>query len=258
MIRHALRYAVHGWPVFALIGKVPPKDTEGVYAATTEPGAITKMFNRDGLNIGIALPGHVVVDIDIKHEGPAWLTEHRRQLHGLTLTCKTGGGGFHFYFELPPGELKGLICKGVDLRRGAGQYVVAPPSIHPVTGCQYEWIRSWPSKPQPVPPWLLEQIRRPEPARIPTREPLTTDYGVLIERARKYLEKCPPAISGQCGHVTTFETCLKLVGNFDLDPQTAFSLLLEWNRTCCPPWTEKEMRHKLRDALRTARGERAA
>jgi len=261
MLEYALKYAAHDWPVLALVGKVPPGDTDGVYAATTDPDEIRKMFNRDGLNIGVALPGHVIVDVDIKHDGPTWLTEHRRRLHGLTLTCKTGGGGYHFYFEMPQGiELRGLICKGVDLRRGAGQYVVAPPSIHPVTGCQYEWIRSWPNKPQPVPAWLLEQMRRP----VVQRQMLSThdmrrSQSVAFDRAVKYLSRCDVAISGSGGHQQTFTVCLKLASTFpELSAEYLWIALQDWNAQCQPPWNEKDLQHKLNDALRSVRGERAA
>ena len=258
MIDHALRYAAHGWPVLALIGKVPPADTDGVYAATTDPDRIRRMFAHPGLNVGIALHHHLVVDVDIKHDGPRWLAERRRKLHGLTLTCKTGGGGYHFYFALPPGELRGMICKGVDLRRGAGQYVVAPPSIHLVTGCQYEWIRTWPNRPQPVPGWLLEQVRRPVARPIETYN-MRRSQSVAFERAVRYLQRCDVAISGSGGHHTTFNVCLKLAANFpELDFEYLWILLSDWNQQCSPPWNETELRHKLNDALRSVRGERAA
>jgi len=260
MIASALRYAAHGWPVFALVGKVPPAETAGVYAATTDIDVIRRMFCHSGLNIGIALPGHVVVDVDCKHEGPNWLAEHRRRLHGVTLTCKTGGGGVHFYFEMPQGvDLRGLICKGVDLRRGAGQYVVAPPSIHPVTGCQYEWIRSWPNKPQPVPPWLLEQMRRPAPAPRANAFDACRTQGVSFDRAVKYLSRCDVAVSGSGGHQQTFNICLKLAQTFpELSAEYLWIALQDWNAQCAPPWSESELRHKLTDALRSVRGESAA
>jgi|GEM_PF-4321414 len=259
MLNHALRYARHGWPVLALVGKIPPAETNGVHNATTDLETVRRMFARPGLNIGIALPGHLVVDVDCKHDGPNWLAEHRRKLHGLTLTCKTGGGGWHFYFELPQGDLRGLICKGVDLRRGAGHYVVAPPSIHPVTGAQYEWIRSWPNRPQPVPAWLLKQVRRPAPAPIQTRHEMRCSQGVAFERAARYLSRCDVAISGSGGHQTTFNVCLKLASQFpELSEEFLWILLSDWNAQCQPPWCERDLRHKLADALRSVRGGAAA
>ncbi len=36
--------------------------------------------------------------------------------------------------------------------------------------------------------------------------------------------------------------------DFDLSPEDAFPILAEWNQTCQPPWTERELWHKLHDA----------
>lgn len=260
MIRRALRYAAQGRPVLALIGKVPPAETDGVYAASTDPVAIREMFNRPGLNIGISLRDYLVVDVDFKHDGPKWLAEHRERLLGLTLTCKTGGGGWHFWFHRPDGDLRGLICKGVDLRRGAGHYVVVPPSIHPITGAQYEWVNGFPTEPQLVPPWLLEQVRRPEPERAEPTEHRSIDRSTLFERAQKYVALCDVSISGSEGHLTAIRTAAKLIAKFpELCDEDYWDLLLDWNRGCQPPWSSKELRHKLSDALKRAgRRDRAA
>src|SRR5262249_29785504 len=41
----------------------------------------------------------------------------------------------------------------------------------------------------------------PPPAAAPAPRP---DRGDVLDRARRYLDRCPPAISGQNGHGTTF------------------------------------------------------
>lgn len=66
-----------------------------------------------------------------------------------------------------------------------------------------------------------------------------------IERARRYIAKCPPAISGQGGHDATFHAAAVLVHGFALDEPDAFALLSEYNRGCVPPWSERELRHKI-------------
>jgi hypothetical protein len=38
----------------------------------------------------------------------------------------------------------------------------------------------------------------------------------VLERAQRYLSKCPPAISGEQGHKTTFRVACKLVHGFAL------------------------------------------
>lgn len=70
----------------------------------------------------------------------------------------------------------------------------------------------------------------------------------VIERARAYLAKCPPAISGQGGHKTTFHTACILVKGFLLEDQQAMLLLQEWNHRCVPPWSERELEHKIKGA----------
>lgn len=69
-------------------------------------------------------------------------------------------------------------------------------------------------------------------------------------RARRYLAKLPPALSGSGGHNQTLQAACRLV-EFGLREEEAFLLLAEWNVTHCkPPWGEGELRHKLADAFR--------
>jgi hypothetical protein len=72
----------------------------------------------------------------------------------------------------------------------------------------------------------------------------------LLRRARAYLATIEGAISGQRGHDRTFRAACVLVQKFGLTVAQALPLLLEWNETCEPPWSEKELLHKLQDAER--------
>jgi hypothetical protein len=54
----------------------------------------------------------------------------------------------------------------------------------------------------------------------------------VIERARRYIAKCAPAISGQGGHDATFHVAAVLVHGFALPENDALMLLREWNVTC--------------------------
>jgi putative DNA primase/helicase len=58
----------------------------------------------------------------------------------------------------------------------------------------------------------------------------------------------PGAVSGQGGHNQTFRAACVLVRNFALQVKEALPLLREWNETCQPPWSERELLHKLEDA----------
>ncbi len=69
-----------------------------------------------------------------------------------------------------------------------------------------------------------------------------------IARAEAYVEHCAPAVSGSGGSVDTFNLAMKIARGFDLDVETAFHVLWPWNLTCQPPWSEKDLRKKIRDA----------
>lgn len=72
----------------------------------------------------------------------------------------------------------------------------------------------------------------------------------VVERARKYCAKCPPAVSNQSGHNKTFHMACILVLGFSLDRSQALTVLSEWNQTCQPPWSERELEHKIDDAFK--------
>jgi hypothetical protein len=74
------------------------------------------------------------------------------------------------------------------------------------------------------------------------------------DRARAYLAKLPSAVSGQGGHTATYHAAVVLVKGFALDDDSAARLLGEWNQSRCqPPWSGSELRHKLREAVRSSR-----
>ncbi len=69
-------------------------------------------------------------------------------------------------------------------------------------------------------------------------------------RASAFVARCRPAISGQGGHNQAFGTIIHAVRGFALDEETAFELIAsEYNPRCEPPWSDDELRHKIRDAL---------
>lgn len=71
----------------------------------------------------------------------------------------------------------------------------------------------------------------------------------LEHRAAAYLDRMPPAISGQGGHSATYAAATALVHGFGLEPAVAFAMLSDqYNPRCQPPWTEKELMHKVTEA----------
>lgn len=68
-------------------------------------------------------------------------------------------------------------------------------------------------------------------------------------RARAYLAKLPNAVSGSGGHKATLAAACVLV-EFGLGYSDAWEVLKDWNRTHCqPPWEERDLCHKLKDAF---------
>jgi len=91
---------------------------------------------------------------------------------------------------------------------------------------------------------LLAEAPRPAP---PVRvAPLSSD---VERRAVAYLATMPPAIAGQRGHDATWRAAIALARGFALDEHTTLRLLLsEYNPRCEPPWSERELRHKAKQA----------
>lgn len=70
----------------------------------------------------------------------------------------------------------------------------------------------------------------------------------VVDKARRYLDRMPPAVSGQNGHDQTFRVACVLVQGFGLDRHEARPLMDEYSARCIPPWKESEIEHKLADA----------
>ena len=73
-----------------------------------------------------------------------------------------------------------------------------------------------------------------------------------FERARRYIAKCLPALSGQHGHDATFYVACVLVHGFALGEADALLLMREFNQRCSPPWSEAELIHKIKSAANAA------
>jgi len=68
------------------------------------------------------------------------------------------------------------------------------------------------------------------------------------ERACSYVAAMPAAVSGQGGHNQTFAVACVLVQGFGLSAEEALPILREYNQRCQPPWSEKDLLHKLEGA----------
>lgn len=175
----------------------------------------------------------------------------------LTVRAKSGNAdpGRHFIFSWPgSGTIPNLRNhRGLPIDvRGAGGYFIAAPSLHK-SGSRYAWEIA-PGGATPVadaPEWLLHWVRAGEGKGVaaPARGRSRNGDSAVLARAEKYLAKCDPAISGQGGHDQTFAVARAIVYGFDLGADAGYDLLARlYNPRCDPPWNEKELQHKCRDA----------
>lgn len=110
------------------------------------------------------------------------------------------------------------------------------------------WRLNGPVDPQPRDiAWLKDKFWPLPPAPPPVD---WDSEGAVIERARRYIAKLPPSISGQSGHNACFRCACVLVIEFGLPEGAALGLLREWNQICQPPWSERELTHKVSQAMK--------
>ncbi|MGD9723590.1 MAG: bifunctional DNA primase/polymerase [Pirellulales bacterium] len=186
----------------------------------------------------------VVVDSD-SAEAVAFVETTLPRTPMQVLTTK----GRHFYFT-HPGT---VVRNGVKLRsmpldvRGDGGYVVAPPSTG-WTGHAYAWIEEPSAKmlkilPTFDPAWLAKE-------RVAPHTPIEPHSVDPVKRAAAYVARIEGAVSGQAGHAHTMRVAGILIQKFGLSMSQALPLMILWNSKCAPPWTERELVHKLQDAVK--------
>lgn len=213
----------------------------------------------DRHNIGVVCgPSNIVViDIDPRNDGAATFDALVAELGPLppTVTADSGGGGTHYVFRRPTGDLESKLGKGVDLLRDSRQFLVEP-SVHP-SGGTYRWRAGCaPDETQiaSLPPAWLARVRRA--VRRPSSMPVIIQSDIRIERARRYVAKLPPAISGDHGHTQMFNAVCCAMFGFDLDAEATLSIIAEYNQRCDPPFKERDLLHKIRSAAEHCKRDR--
>lgn len=124
------------------------------------------------------------------------------------------------------------------------------PSMPP-GGWRSELLAGEPINPDPVLA-LAEQprLRVVRPPELPTQ-------GLRLDRARKYVSRIPGAVAGQAGHTATFNAVAHVMYGFDLDPDDTMRVIADdYNPRCQPPWSEKELLHKIRSVAEKCNRER--
>lgn len=222
-------------------------------SATTDLMVIRDWFSANRYNIGVVCGASnvVVIDIDPRNGGAETFASLIAELGPLpaTLTADSGGGGTHYVFRRPAGELISKLGQGVDLLRDSRQFLVEP-SVHP-SGQRYRWRAG--CAPDEVtiadmpPSWVARIHQRALPRPTVTR----SRDDDRIRRARAYLAKIPGAVSNQSGHTATFNAVAAIMIGFDLSESDTLHLITEdFNPRCDPPWSERELKHKIKSVAK--------
>ena len=222
-------------------------------------------FNGTG-NIGVLLgePSGWLVDVDLDCEEAVALAPKFLPPTDA-MSGRPGKPASHWWY----------VCEGIKTRkhqdpvskkmivelRSTGAQTVVGPSIHP-SGEPYDPLDGEPAvvdagELAAAVAALAEAVTESRHGRKETIVSQRCQIGsdrfkaddVVLRRAAAYLDRIPPAISGSGGHSQTYAAATAMVHGFGLDPEAAFSLLLDrYNPRCEPPWSEKELRHKVSDA----------
>ncbi len=187
MLDWALWFAHNGWPIFPAHGIVDgvctcrrgpecsspgkhPATRRGWKDASLDPGQIREWYAKNPhANIALACGSITVLDIDGekgRQSLESLLDDDRAAYLRTTPRARTGGGGWHLFFQGV--EVKNLVGMkpGLDIRSRGG-HVILPPSMH-ISGKRYAFDRC-PTKHklQKFPKWLLK-IAKDDKPRIQT------------------------------------------------------------------------------------------
>ncbi len=253
-----------------------PSSIEAAWRADPDANVsiITGRRGKDGLMGGGEF---FAIDIDNK-PGQSGLDQwdQLQSIYGKfpdTVIQQTPSGGKHVLVAYPQdpairiGNRRGLSLKGkitqafphIDVR-GDNGYILAAPSWGPL-GNQYVWEAG--QSPEEVPLAQLPEAwlevlchrtgERPQNSVLPEDKDWP-DLKLRIKRARAYLMTMDAAVAGTGGHDQAFTVAFTLIRGFVLPEDEAYDLMMSvYNPICQPPWSEKEIWHKITDAVANSR-----
>jgi Bifunctional DNA primase/polymerase, N-terminal/Primase C terminal 1 (PriCT-1) len=229
MMKAALALASRGLAVFPCRERSKLPATEhGFLEATRAASAITEWWSLlPNANIGIATgpaSGIFVLDID-SPEAETELHKVEAEFGLLPPTVEViTGKGRHCYFKYPGDHVlkntQGRIAAGID-SRGAGGYVLAPPSIHP-SGRRYEWSVDTDKEFADAPAWLIEKLAAGSNGHTPTPPD-------------QWVEIAAEGISEGARNATLTRLAGYFLRRPNIDPLLILELLQGWNEGRCRP-----------------------
>ncbi len=220
---------------------------------------------------GVVSFGVECIDFDLQE--PYWSWYYRCEEIARWLPIVESPNGFHIFYrcsEVGGNRKLAMDARGqtiVDLKGEGGlvNSVLCPDTVHPSGRCYVQMQ----GPPLPTVPIITPEQRRTllreaikidqRPPRIPIRKTFNgrrTQYRDPVESAAKYVDKMEPATSGVGGHNQTFKVACKLVGNFGLSFEEAMSIMEKYNERCQPPWSQRDLVHKLQDAAKRTEAHR--
>ncbi|HWA98631.1 MAG TPA: bifunctional DNA primase/polymerase, partial [Pirellulales bacterium] len=226
-------------------------------------------------NIGVLLgaPSGLLVDVDLDHPLAVELADRYLPTTGAEFGRASKQRSHRLYRLTAPADTQKWQTsdrKMIVELRGTGCQTVFPHSTHP-SGERIDW--SIDGEPAQVDPDTLRQACAALAAEVLHQLGETSEHkrnesprrngsvghgsrAKIVDRARKYIGKMPPGISGQGGHDATLAAACELF-RFGLTDSEAAAVLDEFNQRCEPQWSDKELAHKLDDAREkvTAAGE---
>lgn len=217
----------------------------------------------------------------VLYDPPERLRENIKHVYALVLDYDKGNPDFDTVVDLWR-PFAGLVYTTKSHDIDANRLRVVMPLSRPVTPDEYDRLWQFADRQSrkaglktdaqakdasrfwyvPTPPpgeWRAERLpgdtldvdatlpiaETPALAVVRPVEPLSAD--ARVDRARAYLAKIPGAVSGNGGHTQTFNAVAHVMIGFDLDIDTTRRIITQdYNPRCDPPWSEKEIEHKLR------------
>ncbi|MCA9174281.1 MAG: bifunctional DNA primase/polymerase [Planctomycetales bacterium] len=199
----------------------------------------------EAVSIGLVtgeIGGVVVVDCESMVDA-AWTIAR----HGQPTCCSVRTRrGLHLYYRHPGWRVPNAqrVCNRYDVR-GDGGYVVAPGAV--ANGHLYEWRSGRLSELSSCPMFRREWLPEQPLIEVEAHDGINA-FPAAVERAMRYVDAVPGAVSGQGGHKATYVVAATLTRDFGLSVAQAFEVMRTWNERCEPPWSERDLLRTLENA----------
>ena len=206
--------------------------------ATVDCNTIRGWLADGEYNYGIVCDLVAVIDTD-SAELTAWWEKNMSQ---TPWRVRTPRGGMHFYYRSVPGLRNAVKAHhGWDVRAGGRGYVVGAGSV--VDGKEYKLHgEETLDLPSFDPAWLPAEV-----FEVPALPPVTKPPRGKVRDLQSYIRRIV-SVQGQRGSDACFRVACVLRDE-GKTPEEALEYMLEWNQaSAVPPWTVKELIHKIRDS----------